>query len=265
MSFFPPASATSPHQEPNFHNYQDNEHSTHNNISLNSCAPPDFQGSAISPMMRRSMSFSGINNNERCDHEVRGDDDMSDDGSQLGEKKRRLNLEQVKALERSFELGNKLEPDRKVQLARALGLQPRQVAIWFQNRRARWKTKQLERDYDVLKRQYDSVKADNDALKSQNKKLHAELLALKGGESENGNRAINLNKETDGSWSNGSENSCDHLHAGLTQALFHTSSTRHDLKINPTVADEGFCSMFNVIDDQPSGFWPWTDQNQHFH
>lgn len=122
------------------------------------------------------MSYSGI---DRCE-ETRGhgaaDDDMSeDDGSQLGEKKRRLNLEQVKALEKSFELGNKLEPERKSQLARALGLQPRQVAIWFQNRRARWKTKQLEKDYDILKRQFESVKADNDALKNLNKKLHAEV------------------------------------------------------------------------------------------
>ncbi|WOG88336.1 hypothetical protein DCAR_0207571 [Daucus carota subsp. sativus] len=101
---------------------------------------------------------------------------MSDDGSQsLGEKKRRLNLEQVKALEKSFELGNKLEPERKMQLARALGLQPRQIAIWFQNRRARWKTKQLERDYDILKRQFDALKADNDSLKSENKKLHGEV------------------------------------------------------------------------------------------
>ncbi|KAM7508041.1 hypothetical protein LguiA_018494 [Lonicera macranthoides] len=261
MSFFPAAA------DPNiFHNYHQEDHNHHlPNIPISSCPPPppppDFQG--VSPMlMRRSLSFSGIN--ERCDHEVRGDDDMSDDGSQLGEKKRRLNLEQVKALERSFELGNKLEPERKVQLARALGLQPRQVAIWFQNRRARWKTKQLERDYEILKRQFESLKADNDALKTQNKKLHGELLALKGGESNNGNRPINLNKETEASWSNGSENSCDHLHAGLTQALFQSSSTPHDLKINPAVADESFCNMFNVIEDHPSGFWPWTDQNQNF-
>ena len=44
-----------------------------------------------------------------------------------------------------------------------------------QNRRARWKTKQLEKDYDALKRQLDAVKADNDALLSHNKKLQAEV------------------------------------------------------------------------------------------
>lgn len=126
-------------------------------------------------MMNRSMSFSGIDN--RCG-EVHGDDELSDDGTQNGEKKKRLNLEQVKALEKSFELGNKLEPERKTQLAKALGLQPRQIAIWFQNRRARWKTKQLEKDYEVLKKQFEAVKADNDALQAQNKKLNAEVYIL---------------------------------------------------------------------------------------
>ena len=106
---------------------------------------------------------------------MNGDDDLSDDCSQAGEKKKRLNMEQVKTLEKNFELGNKLEPERKMQLARALGLQPRQIAIWFQNRRARWKTKQLEKDYDVLKKQFEAVKADNDALHTQNKKLQAEV------------------------------------------------------------------------------------------
>ncbi|GJV78947.1 leucine zipper, homeobox-associated, homeodomain-like protein, partial [Tanacetum coccineum] len=91
--------------------------------------------SVESLMLSRSMSYNG---REWCEeiNNVGGDAKTSDDeGSQLGEKKRRLNLEQVKALEKSFELGNKLEPNRKRQLARALGLQPRQVAIWFQNRR----------------------------------------------------------------------------------------------------------------------------------
>lgn len=125
---------------------------------------------------KRSMTFSGLElGGEEANN---GEEDLSDDGSQAGEKKRRLNMEQVKTLEKSFELGNKLEPERKMQLARALGLQPRQIAIWFQNRRARWKTKQLEKDYDLLKRQYEAVKADNDALQAHNQKLQAEVSTL---------------------------------------------------------------------------------------
>ena len=67
---------------------------------------------------------------------------------------------------------------KKVQLAKALGLQPRQVAIWFQNRRARWKTKHLEKEYEVLKKQFEAVKADNDVLKVENQKLQAEVIVL---------------------------------------------------------------------------------------
>ncbi|KAF5735533.1 hypothetical protein HS088_TW15G01040 [Tripterygium wilfordii] len=237
--------------------------------------------------MKRSMSFSGI---DRCDqdgvHNNNGDDDLSDDGSQLlGEKKKRLNIEQVKALEKSFELGNKLEPERKIQLARALGLQPRQIAIWFQNRRARWKTKQLEKDYEVLKKQFDSLKADNDALQAQNKKLHAELLALKSGES---NHEVNLKRENEGSWSNGSENSTpDNNNLDLTKTpqltskhLFPTSSSstgttsitqllvqgssRSDLQMGQE-DHQNLCNMFTAMDEQ-QGYWAWPDQqHQQYH
>lgn len=126
---------------------------------------------AASLLGRRSVSFSGA-----AAEEVNGEDDLSDEFSPAGEKKRRLNVEQVRTLERNFEMGNRLEPERKVQLARALGLQPRQVAIWFQNRRARWKTKQLEKDYDALKRQVDAIREENRSLQSQNQKLEAEVI-----------------------------------------------------------------------------------------
>ncbi|MBA0558402.1 hypothetical protein Golob_015421 [Gossypium lobatum] len=38
-----------------------------------------------------------------------------------------------------------------MKLSRELGLQPRQIVIWFQYRRAEWKARQLERLYDTLK------------------------------------------------------------------------------------------------------------------
>ena len=92
-----------------------------------------------------------------------------------GEKKRRLSTDQVRALERSFETENKLEPERKARLALDLGLQPRQVAVWFQNRRARWKTKQLERDYAALRHSYDALRRDHDALRRDKDALLAEV------------------------------------------------------------------------------------------
>lgn len=135
----------------------------------------------LSPVLgKRSVSLSGIGNGSDHVHDItKAEDELSDDGMQTGEKKRRLNAEQVRALERSFELqGNKLESERKLQLATALGLQPRQVAIWFQNRRARWKAKQLEMDYELLKTQFDAFKSQNEALKQHNQKLQSEVVIL---------------------------------------------------------------------------------------
>lgn len=98
-----------------------------------------------------------------------------EESGHVSEKKRRLSVDQVKALEKNFEVENKLEPERKVKLAQELGLQPRQVAVWFQNRRARWKTKQLERDYGLLKANYDTLKLSYDTLQHDNEALVNEV------------------------------------------------------------------------------------------
>lgn len=86
-----------------------------------------------------------------------------------------ITVVKVQMLEKSFEEENKLEPERKSQLAKKLGLQPRQVAVWFQNRRARWKTKQLERDYDVLKASYDLLMSNYDSIIKENAVLKSEV------------------------------------------------------------------------------------------
>lgn len=91
---------------------------------------------------------------------------------------KRFSDEQIRSLESMFEEETKLEPRRKLQLAKDLGLQPRQVAIWFQNRRARWKSKQLEREYAVLKNNYDALAASFESLKKEKHCLLKQLQKL---------------------------------------------------------------------------------------
>lgn len=206
-----------------------------------------------------------------------------EEGLQLvGEKKRRLNVEQVRALEKSFELGNKLEPERKLQLARALGMQPRQVAIWFQNRRARWKTKQLEKDFGELRREFEAVKAENEALRSKNNQLQAKVSAIRGREAASD--VINLNKDTEGSCSNRSESSYEiNLEISRhTSPLFQTAraldmnqafqgsaaagraeATAACPKLECGHEQENFSNLLCSMEDH-SAFWPWSDHH-HFH
>ncbi|KAK4848133.1 hypothetical protein QYF36_009677 [Acer negundo] len=89
--------------------------------------------------------------------------------------KRRFSDEQIKSLEIMFENETRLEPRKKLQLARELGLQPRQVAIWFQNKRARWKSKQLERDYNILQANYNSLASRFETLKKEKQALFVQL------------------------------------------------------------------------------------------
>ncbi|PIN02124.1 Transcription factor HEX [Handroanthus impetiginosus] len=133
--------------------------------------------------MLRFGAVSGANTLENSifqslDQEENGDE-YFDEYFNQPEKKRRLSVDQVQLLERSLEADNKLEPERKIQLAKELNLQPRQIAIWFQNRRARWKTRQLETDYEALHASYKSLKTDYDNLLKENEKLKAEVLCLK--------------------------------------------------------------------------------------
>ncbi|XP_071710934.1 uncharacterized protein [Rutidosis leptorrhynchoides] len=108
-----------------------------------------------------------------------GEDYGGEETGQFGDKKRRLSNHQVKTLENIFEVDNKLDPDRKVKVAKDLGLQPRQVAIWFQNRRARGKTKQLERDYNLLKSNYEALKHNYYKLEQEKESMTKELVELK--------------------------------------------------------------------------------------
>jgi homeobox-leucine zipper protein len=47
--------------------------------------------------------------------------------------------------------------------------------VWFQNRRARCKTKQLERDYEVLILDYNRLKSELQAVIEEKKELKAKV------------------------------------------------------------------------------------------
>ncbi|KAK4756294.1 hypothetical protein SAY87_006421 [Trapa incisa] len=143
-------------------------------------------GSSPSLGTRTILSFEdgcNMNGSKRSFFGMLGTDEIVnedlEDYFHQPEKKRRLTTDQVRSLERSFEEENKLEPERKVQLAKDLGLQPRQVAIWFQNRRARCKTKLLEKDFEALQSSYNSLTAQHEALLKETDELKAEVISLK--------------------------------------------------------------------------------------
>ncbi|KZV19009.1 homeobox-leucine zipper protein ATHB-40 [Dorcoceras hygrometricum] len=99
------------------------------------------------------------------------------DGENVGVmlRKTKLNEEQVNILEKHFGSEHKLESERKDRLAAELGLQPRQVAVWFQNRRAKWKSQRLEEEYSKLKSQHDTAVVEKCCLETQLLKLQEQL------------------------------------------------------------------------------------------
>ncbi|KAK4346702.1 hypothetical protein RND71_033041 [Anisodus tanguticus] len=97
--------------------------------------------------------------------------DEDDDGSNA-RKKLRLTKAQSALLEESFKIHSTLNPKQKQDLARELNLRPRQVEVWFQNRRARTKLKQTEVDCEFLKKCCET-------LTEENRRLHKELQELK--------------------------------------------------------------------------------------
>ncbi|GKC06072.1 homeobox-leucine zipper protein HAT4-like protein, partial [Tanacetum coccineum] len=83
---------------------------------------------------KRSERDAPVNENEGERASSRGLSD--DEDGENCRKKLRLSKDQSAVLEESFKEHNTLNPKQKLALAKKLGLRPRQVEVWFQNRRA---------------------------------------------------------------------------------------------------------------------------------
>ncbi|GMJ14983.1 hypothetical protein HRI_005167500 [Hibiscus trionum] len=123
----------------------------------------------------------------------------SNNNSKMMNNKKRFTDDQIRSLESVFESETRLEPRKKLQVAKELGLQPRQVAIWFQNRRARLKSKQIEKDFMKLRDKYDNLTSRFESLKNEKQCLISQMEKLSGimAETDDGNKVSKVSVEAE--------------------------------------------------------------------
>lgn len=107
------------------------------------------------------------------DRACSGGNISDEEDAETARKKLRLSKNQSAILEETFKQHNTLNPKQKLALAKQLGLRPRQVEVWFQNRRARTKLKQTEVDCEVLKRCCENLTDENRRLQKEVQELRA--------------------------------------------------------------------------------------------
>ncbi|PWA38302.1 Homeobox, conserved site-containing protein [Artemisia annua] len=140
-------------------------------------------GSSSFPSRKRDTEFVTVNmdyladvseNDQRFSSRkgvYGGTSDEDENG--LCRKKLRLTKDQSAFLEDSFKEHNTLNPKQKLVLANQLNLRPRQVEVWFQNRRARTKLKQTEVDCEYLKSCCETLTEENRRLQKELQELRA--------------------------------------------------------------------------------------------
>ncbi|XVF73507.1 hypothetical protein PTKIN_Ptkin12aG0207100 [Pterospermum kingtungense] len=121
---------------------------------------------------RDPVTVSDETEAERASCSRASDDEDGGAAGDASRKKLRLSKEQSLVLEQTFKEHSTLNPKQKLALAKQLNLRPRQVEVWFQNRRARTKLKQTEVDCEYLKRCCEN-------LTEENRRLHKEVQELR--------------------------------------------------------------------------------------
>ncbi|EOY26812.1 HD-ZIP IV family of homeobox-leucine zipper protein with lipid-binding START domain isoform 2, partial [Theobroma cacao] len=105
----------------------------------------------------------------RSEDDLLEHDDEEDDGDKSKKKKRkkyhRHTAEQIREMEALFKESPHPDEKQRQQLSKQLGLAPRQVKFWFQNRRTQIKAIQERHENSLLKHELDKLRDDNKAMR----------------------------------------------------------------------------------------------------
>ncbi|KAL5553404.1 hypothetical protein UlMin_040805 [Ulmus minor] len=134
---------------------------------------PGFSSYPSLPSSVRDLDINQVPDQEEWMTGSMEDEEEISNGSAHPRKKLRLTKEQSRLLEESFRQHHTLNPRQKEALAFQLKLRPRQVEVWFQNRRARSKLKQTEMECEYLKRWFGSLTEQNRRLQREVEELRA--------------------------------------------------------------------------------------------
>ncbi|GAQ81475.1 homeobox protein [Klebsormidium nitens] len=93
----------------------------------------------------------------------------------IEDKKKKLPKDQVKELEAMFQSGYTGAPEGRSAIGKKMCITERQVAIWFQNRRARQRSKQLGNDFEMLKKDFRMVFLENQVMRKELAELRARV------------------------------------------------------------------------------------------
>ncbi|XVE52078.1 hypothetical protein DITRI_Ditri02bG0092100 [Diplodiscus trichospermus] len=116
-----------------------------------------------------SSENSGPARSRSEDDLLEHDDDDEDDGDKTKKKKRkkyhRHTADQIREMEALFKESPHPDEKQRQQLSKQLGLAPRQVKFWFQNRRTQIKAIQERHENSLLKQELEKLRDENKAMR----------------------------------------------------------------------------------------------------